>query len=111
MDSKYVDILTGAIVYVVKFKYKDSLDPCYANSLVARYVKDIRDEDSNYHLNHYCMPLKEAKELMFKHIIRNNNLDNEYYGHLEKLEYVAIVELSNYEPHTEYQVIDYREFK
>lgn len=98
-------------MYVVKLKYKKSLDPCYANTSVIRSAKDIRDEDSNYHLQHFFMSLKEAKTLMFDLIARNNIDPNDYwFDDPARLEYISIVECSHYEPYKEFQVIDYKEF-
>lgn len=98
--------------YAVKLKYKKATEPSYANNIIIHQVKDIRDEDSNYHLSHFLMPLKRAKELMFELIMRNNSIsEDSWFDNEERLEYISIVECSNYEPHREFQVIDYREFK
>lgn len=109
MDYRYVDVLTGATMYVIKLKKKNELEPSYASEAIIHQVKDIRDEDSNFHLSHFFLTLKTAKKLMFELIMRNNRTD--YWPDDDQLQYISIVELSNYEPHTEYHVVDYREFK
>lgn len=111
MDYGYVEFFTGATVYVVKLKYKKATEPSYANESIIHQAKDIRDEDSNYHLNHFLMSLKTAKRLMFELIMRNNATDDYWFDNQERLEYISIVDCSNYEPYREYQVVDYREFK
>lgn len=97
-------------MYVVKLRYKGSLEDCYANNLQVQPIKDIRDEDSNFHLNHFLMPLQTAKELMFYLICRNNDEEEIHFDDIKKLEYISVVEVSNYEPYREWQVISYKGF-
>lgn len=97
-------------MYVVKLKYQQSLEHCYANNLQVQPVRDIRDEDSNFHLTHFIMSLKLAKELMLELILKNNSENETYFDSDKKLEYISIVEVSNYEPYREWQVISYKGF-
>lgn len=97
-------------MYVVKLKYQDSLDACYANSVQTHPIKEIRDEDSNFHLLHFLLSLKDAKELMLDIILKNNSDNETYFDNTQKLEYISIVEVSTYEPYREWQVISYKGF-
>jgi len=95
----------------VKLKYKRATEPSYASTNIIEQVKEVRSAGANFVIQHFFMSLAEAKKLMFSLIMRNSDENNWFYDGGDKLEYVAIVELSNYAPYPEYQVIDYREFK
>lgn len=98
--------------YVIKLKYKKATEPSYANSWTIQQVKDIRDENGNYSLNHFFMSLPAANKLMLELIMRNNSSnDNYWFDNEERLEYISIVDCSNYKPYREFQVIDFKEFK
>ena len=97
-------------MYVLKFKHKKSTEPCYSNGITTQQIKDIRDEDSNHHMSHYLLTLKKAKQLMLDLIVQNNN-PSSWFDEDEELEYISIVEVSNYDTYREYEVVDYKEFK
>ena len=90
-------------MFVVKVKSKDTTTPSYCNKNIILPVNEI-DQNRNWlgRLD-FTMSFKEAKELYKVMLFRA--LDSKAY------EYISIVELSNYEPYSEYQVIEYREFK
>lgn len=99
------------MMYVIKLKYKKATEPSYANESIIHQVKDIRNK-GDYQLKWFYMPLSKARRLMFELISRSNSSKEAYwFDNEERLEYISIVELSNYAPYTEYQVIDYKEFK
>jgi hypothetical protein len=95
-------------MFVVKLKYKDSNEIMYSNESIIRERDDVRKGD-NFPVSWFCMPLHKAKEL-YKELISRDGQHGGWYGE-KLLDFISIVELSNYEPHPEYQVIDYREFK
>jgi len=93
-------------MFVVKLKYKKSLQVYYCNKIVKADIQEVRKEHSNFPLPQFCVSLKQAKEVFKDLLFKYKNLEEEYldYG---KPEYIAIVELSNYAPYSEYQVLEY----
>lgn len=92
-------------MFTIKLKYKDSNEVMYAGEYLIREKSDIRKNATFDLKTYFILSLDRAKSLYKDLIYRNKN-----YGDKE-LEYISIVELSNYEPHSEYQVLEYREFK
>jgi len=100
-------------MYVVKLKYKESNEICYANNFDILNRKELRNERIG-NFSWFKLSLAAAKQV-YKNMCEQEvaPVDNQY-GWVDpnrKLEYISIVELSNYEPHSEYQVLEYREFK
>ncbi len=112
MDYRHVGIFEETIMYTVKLKYKKSNEIMYSNESIIHERGDIRN-GNNFQLKWFCLSLDKAKEIYKNLIFRNANFESDSYGWYEdkKLDYISIVELSNYEPYNEYQVVDYREFK
>jgi len=98
-------------MYLVKLKYKKSIQPCYSNLYIVHPVEEVRKPNSDHKLQHFFLSLKQAKDLMFYHICKNNVPDEDgWFDEYQKLEYISVVELSNYEPYREYEVVEYKEF-
>lgn len=99
MDCRYVDLLTGKVMYTVKYKRKSALVPYYASMHITESINDIKEK--KYPLKWFLLTLSQARELIKTLQMRQ---DQDY-------EYLSIVRLSTYEPFGEYAVIEYREFK
>ncbi len=99
-------------MFVVKFKYKDSTEVYYRAPYITASKNEIK-----IGLHSYSSVILKTKKLareIFDDLISKNTANNvDYSGwHNDRtLEYVSITELSHYPPHSEYQVIEYREFK
>jgi hypothetical protein len=90
-------------MFVVKLKYKDDEQVMYSNANVILPKKEVKD---NWQIPKFCMPARQAKEIFSQLVDRNRHRSD-----WEKpLDYIALVELSNYIPHSEYEVVEYREF-
>lgn len=99
-------------MYVVKLRYKDSLEVNYANKDIIHPVKDIRKEESCLKLDWFLVKLQEARQIVSELINRQGEMQSYSWGMpAQELDYISIVEISHYEPKREYQVVDYREFK
>lgn len=90
-------------MFVVKVKSKDGTTPSYCNKHIMLPLNEINENRAWLSKKDFMLPLDEAKDL-YKHMLFRA-LDTKAY------EYVSLVELSNYEPYSEYQVLEYREFK
>lgn len=97
-------------MYVVKLRYKDNNEPCYANKDVIHSVNEIRKIDNQLQLKWFILKLTDARNLVIDLISRQGQAYG-WYQPPQQLDYISIVELSNYAPHREYQVVDFREFK
>lgn len=98
-------------MYVVKLKYKQALESSYANHAVIAPISEIK-VTQRYTLQHFFMSLREAKQLMTALVSRQLNPQVSYWGDpQQELDYISIVDISHYPPYSEFQVIDYREFK
>lgn len=100
--------------YVVKLKYKeDGAEPCYANKNIVHSVKEIRNNGA-YSIDWFLLKLDDARKLVTDLISRSNEPPQSWgWGGSpqKKLDFIAIVELSNYDSKREYEVVDYKEFK
>ena len=97
-------------MYVVKLRYKHNIDACYANESVIHSANDIRNADKSLKLSWFFLPLEKARKLVIELVGRNGQAQG-WYQPPQELEFISIVELSNYAPYREYQVLEYREFK
>ena len=95
-------------MYILKIKFKRSSSTKYCNNYIIEDSSEVRKETCNFPLKRFTMPLKDAKNLYNDLIFRYKTTSEEFleYG---KPEYIALVELSNYEPYSEYAVLDYYE--
>lgn len=99
-------------MYVVKLKYKDAIEPSYANESIICTIKEIRDPNSNYPLARFVLSNTIARKLFTSLIMRHSSSSqDDFWGDEKAVDYIALVELSNYAPNREFQVIEYREFK
>lgn len=89
-------------MFVVKVKSKDSTTASYCNKHVILPINEINENRVWLTRLDFTMSYKEAKELYKTMLFRA--LDTKAY------EYISLVELSNYPPNSEYQVLEYREF-
>lgn len=88
-------------MYLIKLKYKNSKVHNYANEYVMYNIKEVREQDQ-FSIKAICMSLTIARQLMSELVYRNYEENT--------LEYISIVELSSYEPHLEYQTLEFKEF-
>lgn len=95
-------------MYVVKLKYKHSNTIMYANNNWVEERDKIRNSEY-ISLSSYTMSLNKAKELYKELVFRYSGTSDWYED--KDLDYIAIVELSNYAPYSEYEVKEYKEFK
>lgn len=97
-------------MYVIKMQYKDSQEPLYANENIIEERKKVKE---CYLLKDFSIKSLSKAQRLYKSLLMRS-LNPEYdgwTGQPKEADYIALVELSNYAPHSEYQVIDYREFK
>jgi hypothetical protein len=94
--------------YTVKLRYKNSDEINYSNDYVIRPVKEIRSDTWVAPLNNFLMPLDKAKSIMKSLIERNKR---NFINDSQELDYISVVELSNYPPHGEFSVLEFKEFK
>ncbi len=98
-------------MYIVKLQYKDSNEIMYSNE---NMIIEKQSLASRYDLKAFSTSLLKAKKIFRTLISRSAGSDpggNGWYDMPKSLSWISIVELSNYEPYSEYQVIDFREFK
>ena len=98
------------MAYVVKLKYKDSDHPMYANLSLIKNIKEIR-YGNDYSLDWFSMDLSKARKLYNDLVSRNVASKGYSYQDDKLLQYISIVDLSNYPPYSEFEVVEYREFK
>ena len=98
-------------MYLIKLRYKNDKEIKYANKNVIQTRTEAR-----INLDWYKMTLDNARKLMRELISKNNEVYEEfnlgwYSSQESKLDFICIVELSNYYPYNEYEILDYKEFK
>ena len=88
-------------MYVLKVRFKGDSGPKYLNGWSFEFVKDLKAEDKVRR----CIITLAKAEAQFKAWIKNKEtLDGD-------LEYVSVVRVNTYHPHSEMEVIHFREFK
>ena len=98
-------------MYVVKLRYKHAVEASYANHGIIAPLREIKITQ-RYALGQFFLSFKEAKQLMTALVSRQLNPQVSYWGDSQQdLDYISIVDISHYPPYSEYQVIEFREFK
>lgn len=92
--------MQSKMIYVVKVKFATNPDAMYSNR---DYMLEINRIDRK---QTFFLSLDAAKELKKNLLMRAKDPSN-----AEGFEYIALVELSNYAPYPEHNVIDYVEIK
>ena len=100
-------------MFVVKLQYKNSNEVNYANENFIKERAELINGSGYCSIKSFVMSKPKAQKLYHELVMRNaTNPDTQYGWYDDKtIHYLALVELSNYSPHSEYQVLEYREFK
>lgn len=106
MDYRYVGVFKDSAMqnYIVKIKFRDESFAWYSSDAFRETTDKLRsDEYRGFNMKRLFIPLERAQSVFKDYLLNSRRPEKE-------LEYVAVIEMSTYEPYGEYRIIDYKGF-